>query len=424
VSAAAAVALAQHALGLASTLAIGWITAHLTRFRTVIVPLVTVAAAVLPRPLHLEHAMMADSLVACVFVATVALVFPLERFTGRRFLWFLAGCAVLVALKPHARPLWLGLMCATVLVRGFPWRWGLPALGTIALALLLIATSGSSRQGNWLLLSSTFPLIQIHTPAHAEYKKLLAPHVLTARSNLSDFAWNQSDYKKPLAERNPASPRALFGPEWCDLVKDRARYSKVTRDLSREAIRAEPVLFASLTIRKILASLGSTEKPGGFIPSMYWADQAEANAERWADTPYEMTWLYDLTADQWPAFVAERSARPVPWPDPVLRFITSFTFLESNSPEGPHPGTLRVKPLGALVFAGILAAAAIAAIRRPACFLILPVVIYLVLVYSIGDMVDRYLVAVDWPLVILAGIGADALLRLAALPFTRKPSHP
>jgi hypothetical protein len=118
------IAIVQHTLGLATVFGIGWITMHLTQRPGLWVPLVTTLTALWPRMLWYEHEVIAESLLLATVVPAVVLAYPAEslRRPGRLF-WFLFATTVIVAVKPHGRPIWLGLMGAAVLIAGLPWHW-------------------------------------------------------------------------------------------------------------------------------------------------------------------------------------------------------------------------------------------------------------------------------------------------------------
>jgi hypothetical protein len=113
-----AVAVLQHAVGLAALVAVGWIAGHFTGRPALWIPVITCIYTLLPQPLWFEHELIADSFLLNGFIFAVALALPITRMrTPSGLFWFLIAAALLVALKPHGRPLWLGLVCAAVVPR-------------------------------------------------------------------------------------------------------------------------------------------------------------------------------------------------------------------------------------------------------------------------------------------------------------------
>ena len=409
-------ALAQHLTALPALVALGWIAAHLTRFRRLAVPAVTVLAAAFPRTLWYEHEMIADSVMMHAWIITAALAFPLSALRGRRLLWFLAGCAVIVALKPHGRPLWLGLMIAAVAATGNPLRWGRAALVWVAVALVAILTSGSSRQSKWLLMSSVFPLVKTTGEPWADYRALLAPAIEKEKADWTTYPSRQGPYKKALGVKNASDERALFGPEWSKLVRQREQYNRVLKDLTREVLLSQPHRVAYLTAKKFAIALTRPGNKEGLSPAITWESQAEVNVERWTDTPYEMELLYRVTQAEWPAFVEERRQRPNRLPLDWLTRADQVKLVGFQT-KPDEPELEAATPMRLTVF-GWCALAAVVSLLTPrtwraGLFLLLPVAIYSVLVFGIGDIIPRYLVAVDWVLLLLVGVGADAVARAA-----------
>ena len=215
-SPAIAVSIIQHLLGLAIIAGIGWIVAQMTRLPNLWVPLVTCLAAVWPRMLWYEHEMIADVWLLAAFVAAVALAVPCDSLKDpRRLFWFLIAAAAVVAIKPHGRPIWLGLMVVCLAMAGNPLKWGKKNLAMVAFAILIIFTSGSGEQGSWLLLNSTLPFVQTEGEPYSEYRAILKPFVEEARGDLENYADNQAHYKKGLGAQN-----SMMGDEWIALWKN------------------------------------------------------------------------------------------------------------------------------------------------------------------------------------------------------------
>ena len=261
------IAVVQHAIGLLTVLGIGWIVFHLTRRPNIWVPLVTTIAAVWPRMVWYEQEIVAECLLLASIVLAVALAFPVERMREpKRLFWFLMAAAFIIAVKPHGRPIWLGLMISAVLLAGLPWRWSKACWAAVGVSLIVIFTTGSSKQGPWLLLSSAFPLVDTEHGKWPEYRKILRPFIEESRVDLSQYPWKQDRYKKMLVE---SGDDQMLGPEWNRLLnedrKNETKFLKVCRDLARDAILHAPFTYARMVLQKIGMVLSDDRRGHGDV---------------------------------------------------------------------------------------------------------------------------------------------------------------
>ena len=147
--------------------------------------------------------MIAEVWLLAAFIAAVAIAVPCGSLKGRRRLfWFLIATAVIVACKPHGRPLWLGLMVVAVAMARNPLKWEKKSLAVVGFAVLIILTSGSGQQGSWLFLSSTLPFVKTEGEPYAEYRAILRPIVQQVRADLGNYA-ARPRYKKILSGARP-----------------------------------------------------------------------------------------------------------------------------------------------------------------------------------------------------------------------------
>lgn len=402
------IAVAQHAVGLATLLGIGWIVLHLTHRPRLWVPLVTTLAALWPRMLWYEHEIIAESVLLASIVLAAALAFPIGSLRRpQRLFWYLLAVGLIVAVKPHGKPIWLGLLLAAALIAGPPWRWGWKNLAAAAASVAVMLSAGSSSQGAWLLLSSTLPLVRTDGEKHAEYRAILRPHIEAARADLWQYPWQQGRYKKMLSA---SKGDATLGPEWVELFRDSRKFTKVANSLAREAILHAPVTYARLVLLKI-GMVMSDDSPGERLaPEKFWEDQDARNDTRWDRRPAEMKLMYETDREGYDAMSAERRQRTA-WYEPWLLPFTR-TFVWTRTVGAEHgPKSLRPGWFGLLALLGLVSCLRPARCRATSP-LWLALALYMGIIFSIGDTVSRYLQAVEWIGMIFVAAGLDWLLGL------------
>jgi hypothetical protein len=414
-STAIAVSVLQHLLGLAIIVGIGWVVAQTTRLPNLWVPFATTLAAVWPRMLWYEHEMLAEVWLLAAFVAAVALALPCGALRDKqRLFWFLLAGAAIVAWKPHGRPLWLGLLLVAVAVAGNPLKWEKKSLALIALAVLIIFTSGSDRQGAWLLLNSTLPFVQTEGESYPQYRALLRPFVEKARADVENYATQQRQYKKALSGSNP-----IIGPKWIELTKDRRLYTSVANHLAFEAIIAHPLDYAKLVSRKV-ALAGHRMEASPFTPARFWQAQEQINAGRLERPKNQLQLVYGVDRNGYTRLVQERRQRTT-WLEPSmtrLAGVLNWTTYRNAAPGVPPKVTLA--PLGWLLALGLIAC------LRPRYFvclaiLWLPALLYLFAVFGVGDVLSRYLHPVEWVGIVIIVIGLDTLVATVTRTFRSSP---
>jgi len=400
----------QHLLGLATIFGIGWVAGNLTRLRFLWVPSVTVLAALLPQLLWDEHEVISDSVFLAAFVLTAALAMPYGRLLDRkRLFWFLLAAAAVPALKPHGRGIWLGCVLYAVLVTGNPLKWNFKCWGTILAAVFIFLSSGEKRQGDWLLLDSALPLVDLNAPKWKQYRDALRPLVLRARQESGQYAWDEKDYKKALGDGNPK----LIDPVWANLVPRQTEYLEVCRGLAFGAIFAHPFTFAELTIAKIgIAFAHSSKLEEKMNPAAFWKTQESENSGRWLHDASQLGLFYQMDQPRYEKLVQERQARR----NAIVPFLHAFSeklaWLREyrDSATGNYylgPGWL-----------GVLAAFGFLVCLLPGRFaatsvLWLPAILYLVTVFAIGNGKGDYVQPVSWVGLVLAAIGLDQAIHAA-----------
>lgn len=412
------VAAVQHTAGLAMILGIGWITGHLVRRPALWVPPVTLAAAVWPRMLYYEHEMIGECLLLGAFIATVALAAPPGALARpRRLGWFLVLALAITLVKPAGRPLWLGLFLAALLITRHPRAWPRRFFLTIPAAVLIALTSGGDGQGPWLFLSSALPFVKTEGEPYARERALLRPAIEAARADLPNYAFNEGQFKKKL--RN-TRPDAELGPEYAAFANDKARFSKVAKTLSRDAVLSHPVEFAKLTFLKVLVAGSYRDHDNRLLPASFWMEQEESHGHRWERHPQEMALLYEMDEPAYRVMAAERAQRKI-WFEPQLAWFNRVQWLHTEpGPPGNEP-RIRLAPLGWLLALGLVGALLPGRCVRTS-ILWLPLLLYLAIVFAVGDRLPRYLQPVEWVMFVLIAIGLDVILdAFAALWKTLRP---
>ncbi len=410
-SVAIGVAVVQHILGLLIIVGVGWIVAQLTRLPTIFVPIATCAVAIWPRMLWYEHEMIAEVWMLAAFVAAVAIALPCGALKDKnRLFWFLVMLATIAACKPHGRPLWLGLMIVAAVTAGNPLKWGIRNLAMVALAVMIMLTAGSNRQGGWLLLNTALPFVNTEGQPYAEYRAILKPFIEEARADLPNYADNQTRYKKALSGK-----RFLMGSEWVKLSKNKELYSKVTTELAIEGIRSHPLEYGQLVLRKI-ACTGGRVFAGRFNPEDFWRDQSshfKASSQDETVSQDEIKLLYGLDRNAYPDFAAERAERTT-WLAPELATLSrSLIWTKYRRGQIGEPPTIRLTVLGWLLVIGF------AACLMPRDFfcralLWVPLVLYLLIILGVGDVNQRYLHPVEWAAIVIVVIGLDTIVTFVS----------
>jgi hypothetical protein len=419
-SSAQAVAVTQHAVGLAAVLAAGWIVGNVTQRRRLWVPLVTVIVAALPQALWFEHETVAECFFVACFMLTTALAVPHNRLrTPTGLAAFLAAAAVIVLLKPHGKIIWLGCLLTALWIWRAPRKWGLAAGTALALGGFALVTTGEKKQSAWLFLASTLPLVDPEGDSHREYRQTLKPLIQEVAPLLDQYPWKEGDYKKRLRKPEPDA----VSPLWGQLAADRERYSQVANAFAREAVLQHPIQFAQLVLAKIGLGLSGADYGSKFEPRVFWEMQSEMDASRWTEPgrPAELELYYGWNADLYPKLVAERGQRP-PWAGRQVSKLATWLAPIRNIESDSGPNRLAMTPFGWLVLAG-LALCLVPSLFTSLLPLWLPAALYLIGVYAVGDSLPRYALPVEWLLPIFAALFLDRLLSaLQKLLPTRKPA--
>jgi len=251
----------QHGFGLITLIPLAYVIRKTCVFwKWWIIP-VTVLYAGLPVILWYEHEMLGETLyfafVVWAYAGWVAWAKAQDRARAVAvWWWFYVPFALFILTKPSGRFLWPGL-CLGLLLNA-AWRRmsrkQIIALGTLMVITLFV---GSKKQGGWLLYTATFPLTQLETPKHAEYKAQIRNDVTEFRTKIDSY-YRSDDWPFEFLF-NPADQQER--PLWSALGEDKKSDLKhrIYMDLAIEGIKAHPELFLYLGWQRLVASSNLSE---------------------------------------------------------------------------------------------------------------------------------------------------------------------
>ena len=418
----------QAALGLATLLPLAYIIRKVFfAWKLWIIP-ITVIFAGMPILLWYEHELLAESVffnsVVWAFAGWVAWISEKDRARAQRlWWWFFVPLAILMLTKPSGRFLVPGIFVGLAIFGA--WRL-LTRRAVIAGVLLILLTfkMGDDNQAVWLLYTSTFPLTQLDTPLHAEYKAEIRDMVEAARKNLDTYA--TEDGEAFLFLRTPRDQTAR--PLWQELGKHEDKLSKVYKDLALEAIKAQPQLFAYISLQRLIGSANPARFDGERFDASYFSNRFQRSFEQRRNTE-EMIKL---------AFGIPRHAPYPPYeyfkqrigPNPDSR---AAIWLQSYTKHYQAAGALvdegankkagitndRPTALGWWILASALVAM-FGPYRRTLGIWTLAMAIYLFGVFLVGVLHPRYF-GPAWPvLTLLLPVILDCGLRALAAAATRR----
>ena len=240
----------QHALGVATLVPLAYLLRKtLAHWRVLIIP-VTVLYAGWPLILWYEHELLGETIVFATilwaFAGWVAWVEEPRLARAQRLFWcFFVPFAAAILTKPSSRFLWPSVLLGLVIV--LAWR-RLSRANAIALGLLMIATLfvGSKKQGAWLLYVATFPLTQIDSPEHADYKAEIRADVQRFRSRIDSY-YLEDDWPFAFLESPKKQEERKL---WAELDRDENLKARIYTDLALEGMKSEPLLFLYIGAQK------------------------------------------------------------------------------------------------------------------------------------------------------------------------------
>ena len=272
VSPAFSVALVQQFTAWLSIIALGGLIRLIVPFwKWFIIP-ATVLYADQPEILYWGHVLIADSL----FISTTLAVALAATIYWQKPTWqWLAVTAALVfiamALRPVGRTLWLPLIPIALLVPQAAWRQKFLHAAALVILYFPASAATSVTQGEDLLFASTFPLMRLDTPLHADLKTELRPQVEAARADLWKYVTvGQREVWGDLIDDTPDDPNSILQK----LRADKKRYGQVRREISREALRSDPLSYAAMVVMKIYSVFALNENHDRLDPAR-WSGASE-----------------------------------------------------------------------------------------------------------------------------------------------------
>jgi hypothetical protein len=201
-----------------------------------------------------------------------------------------------------------------------------------------------------------------------------------------------------------------LGPVWQEMLKEKkkTKFLRVCNDLAHDAILHSPVTYAQMVLRKIGMVLSDSDAGWMMAPRAFWKSQLEDNKERWERHPDVMKLLYEMDEASY-LTMAEQRRKQVKWYEPwVFRFTHTFAWMRTTRDK---TRTLHSAWFGLLALFGFLTCLRPSRWRETSS-LWLSLGFYLVIIFSIGDAVNRYLQPIEWIGLIFVALGLDWLLGL------------
>lgn len=429
------VAWLQHALGLASIIPMAYVVRKtIVHWRVSIIP-VTVLFTGIPIFLWYEHELLGEAVffyaLVWAFAGWVAWAGAETRERAGRLFWcFFIPIALFLITKPSGRFVVPALLLGLVLTGLWRTLQRRHAVAGVALFATLLAV-GSKEQGAWLLYVATFPLTQLETPKHAEYKAQIRDLVEPLRREI-DVYYEQDDGPFSFLETPEKDPSR---PLWAALAKDSKHKSKVYMDLAKEGVLSEPLIFLWLGAQRMVASANmSSFKETKFdsrVDAARFADdydraQKEEARGRYSQIHRAFGFGREEKLPPWEEFQWRISPRPGSWPE---RFFLSYVrgyehaFDLTRLPQGPvtERSIVRAQVLwpGWLLLSA-LPLALLPQYRRTLGVWMAVAVCYLSGVFLVSQMNPRYF-APAWPiLLLLLALPLDVVVRMVTSLWPRR----
>jgi hypothetical protein len=410
----------QAAMGVATIFPVAYVVRRTFRgWKGFIVP-VTAVYAGLPSSIWFEHELLAE----CLFFA--ALVWAIGGWVavasqtdpGRArglWWWFFVPFAVFLLTKPAGRFLVPGLLVGLIAIRAWRFlRWKEWVAGLLVFGLA--GAMGDDEQGVWLLYTSVFPLTQIDSPRHAEYKREIRDWVLDARTKIDSYS--ESDREIFLFLRNPKAQDGR--PLWRDLAKDEEALARLYKDLALEAIKSDPARFAYLSLQKVIRSANPSEFKAERFGARYFAERFEEQigGNRTPASMVRLAFGLSRGAELPPFEVFEKWIAPHP-DAPAAEWLEGYaercqeTAKLVRVPDKKHRGIAEYRPTPFgwwMLLAAVLSF--VGPWRKVLGIWSLSAGIYLFVVFLVGTQNVRYFATI-WPVaILLLPLPVEGLIRI------------
>jgi hypothetical protein len=204
--------------------------------------------------------------------------------------------------------------------------------------------------------------------------------------------------------------KTTLGDEWQEMLKERkkTKFLKVCGDLAKDAIVHHPFTYARMVLQKIGMVLSDDESGWRMSPRAFWKGQLDDNEERWQKHADEMQMLYELDEAGYHALAEQRQSEKVWYERFVYNFTKTFAWMHTTRIAGIR--TLHPAWFGLLAVFGLLTCLRPGRWRETS-LLWLPLGLYLVIIFAIGDSVSRYLQPIEWVGIIFVALGFDWALQ-------------
>lgn len=417
----------QHGFGLLTLIPLAYVLRKtLFAWRWWIVPL-TVVFAGMPMVLWYEHELLGETLFFALVIWAMAgwCAWVGEERLGRArslFWWFFVPLALFLLTKPSGRFVVPGI-CVGLLLAGV-WRKlnRIQVAALIALAAVTL-TVGSKKQAAWLLYVATFPLTQLDSPLHAEYKAEIRDLVEPLRRDI--HAYYLLDEVPFNFLENPGKQDER--PLWKALDRDAQQRSKVYMDLALEGIKAEPARFLYLAVQRAIASANLSDfKEYRFTPDYYpmrlehHYEKAREDVSEGRSTPLRVAFGWPRNKPLPPYEEFRKLLSPAPdsfAPRVILSWVKGYE-AAADLAHMPRTGEVaerrlsraRVTVLGwVLLLGGVLAL--LPAYRSTLGVWVIVAVGYVLGVFLVSQLNPRYFAPV-WPMLLpLLAVPFDLLMR-------------
>ena len=215
-------------------------------------------------------------------------------------------------------------------------------------------------------------------------------------------------YKKMLVE---SGDTITLGPEWQALVspKDKTKFLKVCGTLAKDAIIHSPLTYTRMVLQKIGVVLTDDQTGYRMAPRVFWKGQVGDNVDRWIKHPEAMRLLYGMDQPEYQA-LADRRINENAWYIPfVARFSRIFNWMNYFRDTATGKRSLQPAWFGILALFGFITCLFPSRWRETSPLWI-PLMLFLGIIFGIGDSLSRYLQPIDWIGVTFVALGLDWLL--------------